>query len=96
MKLLRQESKVILAYEDTIIEHGASDETVTDNTKALVSTRFKNISHKYSIITDNTVPYCQQSKFTEGEGRNFKFPVYKYLLKDYMHLWCAGITVHHF
>ena len=46
MKLLWQESRVALAYEDTIIEHGAPKKTVTDNNKVLVSDKLKNASCK--------------------------------------------------
>ena len=41
MKLLRQESRVSLAYEDTIIEHGAPNKKITDNAKVLISGKLK-------------------------------------------------------
>jgi len=77
MKLLRRESKVAIAYEDTIIEHGAPNKTVTDNAKALLSDKFNNINRKYSIIPGHTVPYSQHQNYCEGEGGNFKFAVTK-------------------
>ena len=55
MKLLQYVSIVAIAYEDTIIEYGVPNKTVADNTKALISNEFKDISHKYSISTDHTV-----------------------------------------
>ena len=59
MKLLQHELQVAIAYENTIIEHGALNGTVTDNTKALVSDKSRNISQKYCIATGNIVPCCQ-------------------------------------
>ena len=44
MKLLWRESMVAIAYEDTIIEHGALNKTVTDNPKALVIINQKKLS----------------------------------------------------
>ena len=79
MKILRRESRVAIAYEDTIIEHGAPSRTVTDNTKALISDTFRSILQKYYIATGNTVPYCQHQNYCEGEGGNFKFAVFKCL-----------------
>ena len=77
MKLLRRESKVAIAYEDTIIEHGAPNKTVCDNAKALTSKKFKNVNRKYSIMPGSTVPYAQHQNYSEGEGGNFKFAVIK-------------------
>ena len=79
MKLLRRESRVAIAYEDTIIEHDAPNRTVTDNAKALVSDKFRNINQKYCITTGNIVPYCQHQNCCEGEGGDFKFAVCKCL-----------------
>ena len=46
MKLLRQESKVAIAYEDTIIEYDARNKTVCDNAKALTSNTFDSVNCK--------------------------------------------------
>ena len=77
IKLLRYESRVTIAYEDTIIEHGAPNRIITDNTKVSISDKFRSISKKYCIATSNTVPECQHQNYCEGEGGNFKFAVCK-------------------
>ena len=60
MRLLCQESRAIIAYEDTIIEQSALNKTATNNTKLLNSTKFKKVDFKRSITTGNTVLYCQR------------------------------------
>ena len=97
MKLLRREATVSVAYEDTIIEHGAPSKIITDNAKSLTSNKFKDVSRKYCIKTGNSVPHSQHQNFAEGEGGNFKFAVQK-LLHNTPHApkvyWCfaAGFT----
>ena len=68
---------VAIAYEDTIIEHGAPNRTVYDSVKALISTKFNNVNRKCSILPGRTVPYAQHQNYSEGEGGNFKFAVCK-------------------
>ena len=52
---------------------------VSDNAKALNSQNFKNVSHKYSTSSENTVPHKQHQNYEEEEDSNLKFDLHKCL-----------------
>ena len=79
IQLMKRESQASEKYEDTIIDFGAPNKTVTDNARALIGTKWKSINRKYCIQTGYTSPYMQQQNYAEGRGGNFKFALCKLL-----------------
>ena len=75
MKLLWQESKIVLVYENNIIQHDAPNKILINNAKVLIGDKLKDVSCKNTIITDNTVLYYQYQNLTEGKDGNYKFAV---------------------
>ena len=73
MKVLYRESRVALAYKNTIIEHGVPNAAATDNTKYQFVLDSKTLFLNTQLIqvkqyhTDNT------KKFTKLEGGNLKY-----------------------